>query len=34
LLCLADGQKTISRGVKAIGVEDYLEMLQQRLAGW
>jgi predicted AAA+ superfamily ATPase len=33
LLCLADGQKTISRGVKAIGVEDYLEMLQQRLAG-
>ncbi|MBK5277055.1 MAG: ATP-binding protein [Desulfuromonadales bacterium] len=33
LLCLADGQKTISRGVTAIGVEDYLEMLRQRLDG-
>jgi uncharacterized protein len=32
LLCLADGQKTISRGVTAIGVEDFLVMLQQRLA--
>lgn len=31
LLCLADGQKTISRGMTAIGVEDYLVMLQQRL---
>lgn len=31
LLCLADGERPISSGVTAIGVEDYLRMLQQRL---
>ena len=32
LLCLADGECPVSRGVTAIGVENYLQMLQQRLA--
>jgi hypothetical protein len=32
LLCLADGERPVSRGVTAIGVENYLQMLQQRLA--
>lgn len=32
LLCLADGERSVSRGVTAIGVENYLQMLQQRLA--
>lgn len=32
LLCLADGESQISRGVKAIGVEEYLRMLQKRFA--
>jgi predicted AAA+ superfamily ATPase len=32
LLCLADGEHSVSRGVTAIGVENYLQMLQQRLA--
>lgn len=31
LLCLADGERPVSRGVTAIGVEAYLRMLQQRL---
>lgn len=31
LLCLADGERPICRGVTAIGVEEYLLMLQQRL---
>jgi predicted AAA+ superfamily ATPase len=32
LLCLADGERPVCRGVTAIGVEEYLRMLQQRLA--
>jgi len=32
LLCLADGERPICRGISAIGVEAYLQMLQQRLA--
>lgn len=32
LLCLADGERPVSRGVTAIGVENYLQMLQHRLA--
>jgi predicted AAA+ superfamily ATPase len=32
LLCLADGERQICRGVTAIGVEEYLRMLQRRLA--
>jgi hypothetical protein len=32
LLCTADGERPICRGVTAIGVEEYLWMLQQRLA--
>lgn len=32
LLCLADGRKTIGRNITAIGVEDFLVMLDQRLA--
>lgn len=32
LLCLADDERQVSRGVTAIGVENYLQMLQQRLA--
>jgi predicted AAA+ superfamily ATPase len=31
LLCLADGKRQICRGVTAIGVEEYLQMLLQRL---
>jgi uncharacterized protein len=31
LLCLADGERPICRGVTAIGVEEYLRMLQLRL---
>lgn len=31
LLCLADGERAICRGTTAIGVENYLQMLQQRL---
>ncbi|TAN38693.1 MAG: ATP-binding protein [Nitrospirae bacterium] len=31
LLCLADGERQICRGVKAIGVEEYLRMIQKRL---
>lgn len=33
LLCLADSDQQISRGVTAIGVEEYLRMLQKRLVG-
>ena len=29
LLCLADGEHPICRGVTAIGVEEYLKKLQQ-----
>lgn len=32
LLCLADGERAICRGVTAIGVEEYLKILQLRLA--
>lgn len=32
LLCLADGERQLCRGVTAIGVEEYLRMLQQRIA--
>lgn len=32
LLCLADGEGPVCRGVTTIGVEKYLRMLQQRLA--
>lgn len=31
LLCLADGERPICRGVTAMGVEEYLQMLGQRL---
>lgn len=31
LLCLADGERPVCRGVTAIGVEEYLQMLGQRL---
>jgi hypothetical protein len=31
LLCLADGKRPVCRGVTAIGVEEYLQMLGQRL---
>jgi len=31
LLCLADGERAICRGVTAIGVEEYFQMLLQRL---
>jgi predicted AAA+ superfamily ATPase len=32
LLCLADGDRQLCRGVTAIGVEEYIQMLGQRLA--
>jgi uncharacterized protein len=32
LLCLADGERQLCRGVTAIGVDAYLRMLQERLA--
>ncbi len=32
LLCLADGERQLCRGVTAIGVEAYLRMLRERLA--
>jgi len=31
LLCLADGERQLCRGVKSTGVEEYLHMLQNRL---
>lgn len=33
LLCLADGERQLCRGVKSTGVEEYLTMLQNRLMG-
>jgi predicted AAA+ superfamily ATPase len=33
LLCLAEGKRPICRGVTSIGVEQYLQMLQERLEG-
>jgi hypothetical protein len=32
LLCLADGEQALCRGVTAIGVEQYLDLLHRTLA--
>lgn len=33
LLCLAEGEQPVCRGVKAVGVAEYLAMIRQRLGG-